>query len=46
MAMLALALPLPGGGGMLMAVYVGDVATAIGGWLGLTRTRKKWKGKL
>ena len=47
MAMLAPALPLPGGGGMLMQpVYVGDVAAAIAAGLALTRTRKKWKGKL
>ena len=45
MAMLAPALPLPGGGGMLMQpVYVGDVAAAIAAGLGLTRTRKKMEG--
>lgn len=46
MAMLAPALPLPGGGGMLMQpVYVGDVAAAIAAGLGLTRTRKKMEGE-
>ena len=46
MAMLAPALPLPGGGGMLMQpVYVGDVAGAIAAGLGLTRTRKKMEGE-
>ena len=46
MAMLAPALPLPGGGGMLMQpVYVGDVAIAIAAGLGLTRTRKKMEGE-
>ncbi len=47
MAMLAPALPLPGGGGMLMQpVYVGDVAAAIAAGLGLTKTRKKMEGKI
>lgn len=46
MAMLAPALPLPGGGGMLMQpVYVGDVAAAIAAGLSLTRTRKKMEGE-
>ncbi len=46
MAMLAPALPLPGGGGMLMQpVYVGDVAVAIAAGLGLTKTRKKMDGE-
>ena len=46
MAMLAPALPLPGGGGMLMQpVYVGDVAAATAAGLGLTRTRKKMEGE-
>ena len=46
MAMLAPALPLPGGGGMLMQpVYVGDVAVAIAAGLGLTGTRKKMEGE-
>jgi NADH dehydrogenase len=46
MAMVAPALPLPGGGGMLMQpVYVGDVAAAIAAGLGLTRTRKKMEGE-
>jgi NADH dehydrogenase len=46
MAMLAPALPLPGGGGMLMQpVYVGDVAAAIAAGLSLTKTRKKMEGE-
>ena len=46
MAVLAPALPLPGGGGMLMQpVYVGDVAAAILAGLALTKTRKKMEGK-
>ena len=46
MAMLAPALPLPGGGGMLMQpVYVGDVAVAIAAGLGLTKTKKKMEGE-
>jgi uncharacterized protein YbjT (DUF2867 family) len=46
MAMLAPALPLPGGGDMLMQpAYVGDIAAAIAAGLGLTRTRKKMEGE-
>ena len=46
MAVLAPALPLPGGGGMLMQpVYVGDVAAAIVAGLALTKTRRKMEGK-
>ena len=46
MAVLAPALPLPGGGGMLMQpVYVGDVAAAILAGLALTKTSKKMEGK-
>ena len=41
MAMVAPALPLPDGGGMLMQpVYVGDVAAAIAAGLGLTKTKR------
>ena len=46
MAVLAPALPLPGGGGMLMQpVYVGDVAAAILAGLAPTKTSKKMEGK-
>ena len=47
MAMVAPALPLPGGGGMLMQpVYVGDVAAAIAAGLGLTKTKRKMAGEV
>ena len=45
MAMLAPALPLPGGGGMLMQpVYVGDIAAAILAGLDRAKARKKMEG--
>ena len=47
MAMMAPALPLPGGGGMLMQpVYVGDVAAAIVAGLGINKSRKKMEGSI
>ncbi len=47
LAMLAPALPLPGGGSMLMQpVYVGDVAAAIVAGLCLIKTKKKMEGEI